>query len=830
MARQQAIVESSVPKDQQSRVWDAFRRWGYLQANLDPLGDLQPVDLPELDVQGAEADAARRIYCGSVGAEFMHIPDPERRRWIEERMESEAPETDRAQNQKRILDALVHADIFEQVLQTRYLGTKRYSLEGETALLPLLDAILNAASEHDAQQAVLAMSHRGRLNVMVHVVGRPAAEVFARFEDVDPRSVLGGGDVKYHMGATGEYAAANGRKVEIHLVSNPSHLEAVDPVAIGRARAKQTRIGAGGEPAIVPIVMHGDAAFAGQGVWAETLNMAGVEGFSVGGSVHIIVNNLIGFTTVPRESHSSRFSSDLSRRMPIPIFHVNAEDPEAVARVGRIALEYRYAFASPVVVDLIGYRKHGHSEVDDPTITQPLRYRKIQAHQPLWQIYAGKIGEDAAPIVERVRQELDAAQKEAEELEKNPPMRKLPEYWDAYCGGRYQSSHAVETGVAAEELTASGEAIARYPDGFHIHPKVKKLLEQRLEMARGKRPIDFGMAEALAFGTLLKQGTPVRLSGQDSKRGTFNQRHAALIDIENESEFIPLQHVAPKQAWFEVFNSTLSEASVLGFEYGFSRDFPEALVLWEAQFGDFANGAQIIIDQFVVAGEDKWNLLSGVVLLLPHGYEGQGPEHSSARIERFLQLAARDNIQICQPSTAAQYFHLLRRQAMRVWRKPLIVFTPKSMLRTPASSSALADLSAPRFLPVIPDRGDGSATRVLLCTGKIGHELEAERKRRKDDSTAIIFLEQMYPFPESALAAEMDRHANAREFVWVQEEPANMGALAFMAPRLERLAHGKPVLSVKRSASASPATGSHKAHEMEQKTLLTLAFANPTAK
>jgi 2-oxoglutarate dehydrogenase E1 component len=830
MARQQAIVESAVPKDQQSRVWDAFRRWGYLQANLDPLGDLQPVELPELDVQGAEADAARKIYCGSIGAEFMHIPDPERRRWIEERMESEAPEPDRAQNQKRILDALVRADIFEQVLQTRYLGTKRYSLEGETALLPLLDAILNAASEHDAQQAVLAMSHRGRLNVMVHVVGRPAAEVFARFEDVDPRSVLGGGDVKYHMGATGEYAAANGRKVEIHLVSNPSHLEAVDPVAIGRARAKQTRIGAGGEQAIVPVVMHGDAAFAGQGVWAETLNMAGVEGFSVGGSVHIIVNNLIGFTTVPRESHSSRFSSDLSKRMPIPIFHVNAEDPEAVARVGRIALEYRYAFASPVVVDLIGYRKHGHSEVDDPTITQPLRYRKIQAHQPLWRIYAGKIGVDAAPIVERVRQELDAAQKEAEELEKNPPMRKLPVYWDAYCGGRYQSSHAVETGVPAEELTATGEAIASYPDGFHIHPKVKKLLEQRLEMARGKRPIDFGMAEALAFGTLLKQGTPVRLSGQDSKRGTFNQRHAALIDIENESEFIPLQHVAPKQAWFEVFNSTLSEASVLGFEYGFSRDFPEALVLWEAQFGDFANGAQIIIDQFVVAGEDKWNLLSGVVLLLPHGYEGQGPEHSSARIERFLQLAARDNIQICQPSTAAQYFHLLRRQAMRVWRKPLIVFTPKSMLRTPASSSALADLSAPRFLPVIPDRGDGTATRVLLCTGKIGHELEAERKRRKDDSTAIIFLEQMYPFPEAALAAEMDRHVNAREFVWVQEEPANMGALAFMAPRLERLARGKPVRSVKRSASASPATGSHKAHEMEQKTLLTLAFANPTAK
>jgi 2-oxoglutarate dehydrogenase E1 component len=384
--------------------------------------------------------------------------------------------------------------------------------------------------------------------------------------------------------------------------------------------------------------------------------------------------------------------------------------------------------------------------------------------------------------------------------------------------------------VQPQELTATGEAIASYPPEFHIHPKVRKLLEQRLEMARGKRPIDFGMAEALAFGTLLKQGIPVRLSGQDSKRGTFNQRHAALIDIENETEYIPLQHVAPKQSWFDVFNSTLSEASVLGFEYGFSRDFPEALVLWEAQFGDFANGAQIIIDQFVAAGEDKWNLLSGVTLLLPHGYEGQGPEHSSARIERFLQLAARDNIQICQPSTAAQYFHLLRRQAMRKWRKPLIVFTPKSMLRTPASASSLADCAEERFRPVVANSGDGSATRVLLCSGKIGHELVAERTRRNDKSTAIVFLEQLYPFPEAELSAEMDRHVNAREFVWVQEEPANMGALAFMAPRLERLAHGRSVLSVKRSASASPATGSHKAHEMEQKTLLTLAFANPTAK
>ncbi|MFY9803807.1 MAG: 2-oxoglutarate dehydrogenase E1 component [Candidatus Acidiferrales bacterium] len=825
MSRQQAIVDSAATTDAQERVWDAFRRWGYLQANLDPLGGMAPVPMPELEVSGPEAEAARQFYCGPIGVEFMHIPEREKRQWIQERMETEfeTPAADR----ERILDWLVRAEIFEQVLQTRYLGTKRYSLEGESALLPLLDAILQGASEQGAVQAVLAMSHRGRLNVMVHVVGRGAAEVFARFEDVDPRSVLGGGDVKYHMGATGTFVTAGGKKVGIHLVSNPSHLEAVDPVAIGRTRAKQMRRGDAGLQQVVPVIMHGDAAFAGQGIWAETLNMAGVEGFTVGGSVHIIVNNLIGFTTIPRDSHSSRFSSDLAKRLPIPIFHVNSEDPEAVARVGRMAIEYRSTFGTPVVVDLIGYRRHGHSEVDDPTITQPLRYRKIQEHPPLWQIYAEKIGVDAAPIVERVRAELDAAQKSALELEKNPPMRKLPPYWDPYRGGRYDASLEVNTGVSREELAAVGEALTRYPEGFHVHPKVKKLLEQRLEMAQGKRPLDYGMAEALAFGTLLKQRIPVRLSGQDSRRGTFNQRHAALIDIETEEEYVPLQHVGQGEAWFEAINSTLSEASVLGFEYGFSRDFPEALVLWEAQFGDFANGAQIVIDQFISAGEDKWNLLSGVVLLLPHGYEGQGPEHSSARMERFLQLAARDNIQICQPSTAAQYFHLLRRQALRAWRKPLIVFTPKSMLRNPVASSSLADLGTARFQNVIPDAGDGTAKRVLLCTGKIGHELAAERKRRKDNSTAIISLEQLYPFPEAELAAEMDRHTNARDFVWVQEEPANMGALAFLLPRLERLARGRGVLSIKRSASASPATGSHKAHEMEQHTLLNLAFGGP---
>jgi 2-oxoglutarate dehydrogenase E1 component len=822
MTREQAVAESAASLESRERVWDSFRRWGYLQANLDPLGDLPPVPLPELEISGPDAEAARRVYCGTIGVEFMHLPDRQRRQWVQERMESEsdAPKPDRA----RILDLLVRAEVFEQVLQTRYLGTKRYSLEGEAALLPLLDSILSAASEQGVEKGMLAMSHRGRLNVMVHIVGRSAAEVFARFEDVDPRSVLGSGDVKYHLGATGAFHASGGHEVEIHLVSNPSHLEAVDPVVMGRTRAKQMRRGENGRAKVLAITMHGDAAFAGQGICAETLNMADLPGYSIGGGINIIVNNLIGFTTAPREGVSSRFSSDLAKRLPVPIFHVNAEDPEAAVRVGRIALEYRFAFGTPVIIDLIGYRRHGHSEVDDPTITQPLRYRKIEAHPPLWKIYAETIGAQGEPIVKRVQQELDAAQQEAREIEKRPPMRRLPRYWNQYKGGCYDPAFEVDTAVPAETLASIGRSLASYPAGFHIHPKVKKLIEQRAEMAAGKRALDFGMAEALAFGSLLQQGVPVRLSGQDSRRGTFNQRHSALIDVETEEEYVALQHLSPNQAWCEIYNSPLSEAAVLGFEYGFSRDYPEALVLWEAQFGDFANGAQIIIDQFIAASEDKWNLLSGLVMLLPHGYEGQGPEHSSARVERFLELCARDSMQICQPSTAAQYFHLLRRQALRVWRKPLIVFTPKSMLRHPAASSPIAALSSGRFQAVIPDEGDVSADRVLICTGKIGHEMKAERKRRGEASPAIVLLEQIYPFPHRELSTEMDRHAAAREFVWVQEEPGNMGARSFVLPEIERLARGRAVLSVNRSESSSPATGSHRAHEMEQKTLLALAF------
>ena len=803
------------------RVFDAFRQWGYLEADLDPLGFLPKSPHPELQIAGEPAREARQVYCGTVGVEFMHIAEPERRKWIQERMEGPQPAVD----QERILDQLIRADLFEQVLQQRYLGTKRFSLEGVTALLPLVDEILDAAGQRGAVELVMGMSHRGRLNVIVHVAKRAPEEVFAGFEDVDPRSVLGGGDVKYHMGATGEYVTRSGARIHIHLVSNPSHLEAVDPVTVGRTRAKQDRIGAGGTEKYLPLLVHGDGAFAGQGIFAETLNYSDLKGYTVGGTVHVIVNNLLGFTTLPTELHSSRFAAQIARRQSVPIFHVNGEDVDAVVRVGRIALEYRYTFGSDVVVDLIGYRRHGHSEVDDPTVTQPLMYQAIKDHPALWEIYAEDVGApDAQARVTGIRSEYEAAQKNAASITKKPTFRDLPKYWDHYKGGRYKPEYEVETAVPAEQLREIAQRLTTYPEDFHTHPKVKKLLEQRAEMGTGKRPVDYGMAEALAFGSLVKDGVPVRLSGQDTRRGTFNQRHSVLLDIENEHEYVPLEQIAPGQVRCEVYNSTLSEAGVLGFEYGYSRDYPEALVLWEAQFGDFVNVAQAVIDQFISAAEDKWGLLSGVVLLLPHGYEGQGPEHSSARIERFLQLAARDNFQICQPSTAAQYFHLLRRQALRPWRKPLVVFTPKSMLRHPEASSSISDLSNKRFMTVRPDTEVTDAKRVLVCTGKIGHELKVERKKRKNASTAIVFVEQLYPFPEAELSKELERHTAAREIVWVQEEPSNMGALSFVLPRLRRIAGKHPVLSVKRSASASPATGSPKAHEVEQKTLLTLAF------
>src|SRR5713226_3600155 len=827
----------SAGNDERERIFEAFRRWGYLEATLDPLGLLEPLKHPALEaLTGEIADEARRVYCGTIGADFAHLPELDRQRWIAARIEAPAHEVD----QQEILERLIRADLFEQVLQARYLGTKRFSLEGVTALIPLLDSILDSAAESGAVESIMAMSHRGRLNVMVHAACKTPHEVVAGFEDVDPRSVLGAGDVKYHVGATGTYVTTTGKRIGIHLVSNPSHLEAVDPVAVGRARAKQTRYGLRGPYVdrspetlnkVVPIVMHGDAAFAGQGIWAETLNFANLKAYTVGGTIHIIVNNLIGFTTRPAQEHSSRFASDIAKRQSVPIFHVNSKAPDAVARMGRLAAEYRATFGSDVVVDIIGYRRHGHSEVDDPTITQPLLYERIKNHAPLWKIYAERTGIDATQIAETVRKEYEEEQTKARALKKIPHLRKLPEYWAPYSHGRYKPEYEVATGLSRERLEEITAGLVRVPDGFHVHPKIVKLLEQRSEMGHGKRAVDYGFAEALAFASIVLEGNPIRLTGQDTQRGTFNQRHAVLVDTVTEHDYLPLCHLSPNQAFCEIYNSSLSEAGCLGFEYGFSRDYPEALVLWEAQFGDFANGAQVIIDQFISAGEDKWNLPAGIVLLLPHGYEGQGPEHSSARLERFMQLAAEDNIQICQPSTAAQYFHMLRRQARRPWRKPLIVFTPKSMLRHPDASSNIEEFTKPRFLPLVPDREVRDARRILIASGKVGHELRAERRRRKDANTAIFFLDQLYPLPRTEIAAAIAEHPNAREIVWVQEEPGNMGAAGYVLPRFERIAkaRGLSIRSVKRSASASPATGSAKAHELEQKTLLALAFTTSSS-
>ena len=822
MAPKAAVLNPSkmaTDSKEHEQTLDIFRRWGYLQASLDPLGQyLPPEPFPAPVLDGESASLARKYYCGTVAAEFMHIIDPDRRHWLQKRMEQSSS----TPGQKHILSQLIRADIFEQIIQSRYLGTKRFSLEGLTVLIPFLDRVFEVSATAGVTKSILAMSHRGRLNVMTNTIGRSASEIFTKFEDVDPRSTMGGGDVKYHVGATGGYRAPSGEIIALHLASNPSHLEAVDPVALGRARAKQERDG--GTDSVLPLIIHGDAAFAGQGILAETLNMSTLEGYNVGGTIHVIVNNLLGFTALPEESNSSRFSTDIAKRLPIPIFHVNAEDPDAVVRIAALAAEYRHRFHSDIVIDLVGYRRHGHSEVDDPTVTQPRRYAIIKDRPPLYQLYAKEIGVDPAAEVKAVQNEFLEDQKAATQADEKPHLAQLPDYWAPYKGGALQPEDDVLTGLDSQRVAELVRVTTAYPEGFHIHPKVKKLFEQRDEMGAGRRPFDYGMAELVAYASLLEAGIPVRLSGQDSQRGTFNQRHSVMVDIETEVKYVPLAHVSGNQGRFEVYNSLLSEAAVLGFEYGYSRDYPEALVLWEAQFGDFANGAQIIIDQFITAGEAKWGLLSGLVMLLPHGYEGQGPEHSSARIERFLQLAAHDNIQICQPSTAAQYFHLLRRQALRSWRKPLIAFTPKSMLRHPDAMSSLADFAVERFQDVLADHEVQSPRRLLVCSGKIGHNLRVERAKRKDMGVAIIFVEQLYPWPEDELQAALDEHPDAQEIVWVQEEPANMGAFFYVMPELRRMAGDRAVLSVKRSASASPATGSAKAHAMEERTLIDLAF------
>jgi 2-oxoglutarate dehydrogenase E1 component len=802
---------------------DGIRRWGYLAAGYDPLGRIPAVAHPALEADGRAARRLKPIYTGALAVEFMHIPDPERCRWIARRMESPRPDLDR----DRLLAQLLRSEIFEQVLQSHYVGTKRFSLEGLTALIPLLDQGIRGAARMGTTRAVLGMSHRGRLNVMVNLLGKSPRDIFARFEDSLPGSVLGSGDVKYHLGAAGILTDGSGRKIRLELVANPSHLEAVDPVALGYARALRDRLG--DQAGILPLLLHGDAAIAGQGIAAETFNLSELSGYSVGGTIHIVLNNLIGFTTEPASLYSSRLATDVAHRLPIPIFHVSAESPEDVVRAAEIAVEYRQEFSSDVVIDLVGYRRHGHSEVDDPTVTQPTLYRKIAGIPPTWRSYGEQSGKTAAELEARASATKSGFERELEEarhLDAVPPLEVPEPWWSDFTGGPYDAGAEVSTALAPEVLADLGRRLSRIPAGFHAHPKVAQGLALRAEMADGKRPVDWATAEAWAFASLLLEGIAVRLSGQDTRRGTFNQRHAVLID-DSGTEFVPLNHLGPEQrAFFECIDTPLSEAAPLGFEYGYSRAYPERLIAWEAQFGDFANGAQILIDQFLSAAEEKWGHLSGLVLLLPHGFEGQGPEHSHARPERFLQMAARDALQVCQPSTAAQYFHLLRRQMLRRWRKPLVVLTPKMMLRHPSTASSLQEFSGKDFERVRGAAGNPDATRILIGSGKIVHELVRERSRRHRDDTAILAIEELYPIPEPELIDALARFPQARRIVWVQEEPANMGALASLLPVLDRLKGDRERHAVSRPAGGSPATGSAALHAREQSDLLDRAWAD----
>ena len=813
--------------DARERILNSFRRWGYLQADIDPLGRFTPVPLAELDETGAAGSFPRRWYCGPIGAEFMHIPDPLQRRWIQEQLETEPPQFDGG----RVLDRLIAAEVLEDVLHARYPGTKRFSLEGATALIPLLDELLTCAAIDGATEVMLGVSHRGRLNVMVHTVGKDAGDIFAGFEDTDPRSVLGGGDVKYHQGASGTYQTRDGHSLGVQLVSNPSHLEAVYPVVLGRARARQVRLGDEDRLQILPVVLHGDGAFAGQGIVAETLNLAGLAGYAVGGTIHVIVNNLIGFTTDPAELHSSRFATDVAKRLPIPILHVNGENLPAVVRAGRFAAQYRRRFKSDVIVDLIGFRRYGHSEVDDPTVTHPSLYARIKEHPPLWRRFATELGVDAEPRVDAARTRLRAAQESAVARTDRPRLSQPAEYWHRYRGGCYRSEYDVDTGVSIDRLRTLGGSVTQVPTDFGSHPKIARLLHQRAEMVNARRPTDFGMAETLAFATLLDEGVPVRLTGQDSVRGTFSHRHAVFHDANTGNRLIPLQEFPQARAAFEIHNSPLSENAAVGFEFGYNVQEPGRLVIWEAQYGDFVNGAQVMVDQFITSARAKWRLTPSMVFLLPHGYEGQGPEHSSARPERFLEAAADINLRLVNCTTAAQYFHLLRRQAALLERDPLPLFvlTPKSLLRHPSVASTPQQLADGRFMSVLDDedarRRPKIIERVVLCSGKVYVDLISDEKRATANSIAICRVEQLYPFPEIALKEILDRYASAREIVWLQEEPENMGAWPFYRVALEDLLDNRRRLHyIGRGRSSSPSEGSAAWHHVNQKALVAQAL------
>lgn len=829
-----------------------------MEARIDPLGMRQVQASPELDpsffelreedldrkissatLSGCSLDTPRAVierlketYTRSVGAQFMHIDDSGVREWIQESMESVANRVQLSEaRQLRILTRLTDATIFEDFIQKKFVGAKSFSLEGCETLIPLLDLLIERASHHGVNDLVIGMAHRGRLNVLANILGKSAREIFREFADVDREKYSsGGGDVKYHLGYRSWWRSSQGEHVRLSLCFNPSHLEYVNPVAVGRTRARQDRRGDRNRTRGLCILLHGDAAFAGEGIVQETLNMSQLPGYAVGGTIHIIVNNQIGFTTNPAQGRSSNYAAAVAKMLQIPILHVNGEDPEAVAQAVRLAVDFRRQFRRDVVIDMYGYRRRGHNETDDPRYTQPLMYKLISAHKPVREGYLehllsqGGVSREAADrIAKERRQQLEKELASAKHDHYIDVGEQVAGDWTGFNTGTDDQVAEVETGVRTRRLLAAIlDRLGRTPDSFCPHPRLERILKARTEMARGQRPVDWAAAEAVALGTLLVAGHRIRLTGQDCERGTFSHRHAVLRDFKTGGRHVPLQHLSPRQADFEIHNSPLSEGGPLGFEYGYSMEWPDGLTLWEAQFGDFANSAQVIIDQFITSGEDKWRLWSGLVMLLPHGFEGQGPEHSSARLERFLQLAAEDNIQVVCPTTAAQYFHLLRRQILRPWRKPLIVMAPKSLLRHPHVVSEMEELATGTFERVLVDpvKSNRKVKRVLACSGKIYYELAAARDSSGADDLAIVRLEQLYPLSSDVLQAAVEPFTGARLY-WIQEEPRNMGAWR----HLQMHFGGAFTDVVCRRESASPATGSPRAHKREQKRLVERALA-----
>ncbi|MEU2595830.1 multifunctional oxoglutarate decarboxylase/oxoglutarate dehydrogenase thiamine pyrophosphate-binding subunit/dihydrolipoyllysine-residue succinyltransferase subunit [Streptomyces hirsutus] len=777
----------------------------------------------------------RDSYCRTTGIEFMHIQDPKQRKWIQDRVERSHSNLER-EEQLRILRRLNAAEAFETFLQTKYVGQKRFSLEGGESVIPLLDAVLDSAAESRLDEVVIGMAHRGRLNVLANVVGKSYAQIFREFEgNLDPKSMHGSGDVKYHLGAEGTFTGLDGEQIKVSLVANPSHLEAVDPVLEGVARAKQDIINKGGTDfTVLPVAIHGDAAFAGQGVVAETLNMSQLRGYRTGGTVHVVINNQVGFTAAPESSRSSMYATDVARMIEAPIFHVNGDDPEAVVRVARLAFEFRQAFNKDVVIDLICYRRRGHNESDNPAFTQPLMYDLIDKKRSVRKLYTESlIGrgditlEEAEQALQDYQGQLEKVFTEVREAASQPTAVEPSE-------PQAQFPVAVNTAVTSEVVKRIAESQVNIPDHVTIHPRLLPQLQRRAAMVEDGT-IDWGMGETLAVGSLLLEGVPVRLAGQDSQRGTFGQRHAVVIDRETGDEFTPLLYLSEDQSRYNVYNSLLSEYAAMGFEYGYSLARPDALVMWEAQFGDFVNGAQTVVDEFISSAEQKWAQTSGVTLLLPHGYEGQGPDHSSARPERFLQLCAQNNMTVAMPTLPSNYFHLLRWQVHNPHHKPLVVFTPKSMLRLKAAASKAEEFTTGQFRPVIGDDSVDPAAvkKVVFCAGKVYYDLEAERKKRGVTDTAILRIERLYPLPGTELQAEIKKYPNAEKYLWAQEEPANQGAWPFIALNLidhldlavgADVPHGERLRRISRPHGSSPAVGSAKRHQAEQEQLVREVF------